>query len=296
MFGFPIPVPVNTSADFSVGVMTHMALPPPGPPATYPFLSPSVEVPATQLWPPGNLKGDNELTDTVKHHYLSIVQKGHNCGLMIPDITTACPPNLLYPLIWPRSSREMIFSASKVKMDGKPTAAASSFPPLPMMTCGSPMSRPTALVHPIQLLANNAYVGVTFLDVIMEPIAAIAKKIAGKILGSIFGKITTKTKIGEKIVSQIEQKVGNEVNEYIDEATGGSGWVRDGARNVLSSLSGDGGDLHTDNPTKPEEGAPTANEGISQTSDGRFKPEGGGMSAAESSSLSGDSSFGEALP
>ena len=54
-------------------------------------------------------------------------------------------PNIAYPMFWPFSARKVVFAASTVKMNGTSVACAQTvgFPPIPMMTCGDPISAPT---------------------------------------------------------------------------------------------------------------------------------------------------------
>jgi len=100
-----------------------------------------------------------------------------------------------------------------------------------------------------------------------------------EIIEDLFGKVT-------------KGPIKNEAQEGVENL-----FPPGGTRGALNSATGGAKNLHTDNPTKPEEGAPTANDGISQTSDGGFevKEDGSDLTAAESSPSAG-SSFGEALP
>ncbi|HLA63417.1 MAG TPA: hypothetical protein VK610_03260, partial [Rhodothermales bacterium] len=78
-------VTVNIALNFSMGMLTHNALAPPAIPAPVPV--PSMEMIATQMWTLGYALGQNKLTTTVTHYFMPIVQDGHDCGTMIPDIT-----------------------------------------------------------------------------------------------------------------------------------------------------------------------------------------------------------------
>src|SRR5690348_15836700 len=119
-----VPVKVNVIWDVSVGANMHwFALNPPPPAPIPPAIVPSVEMIATQLWTFGYALNQNKLTTTVKHKSVRIVQDGHDCGIMIPDVTIP-PNNLLYPVIWLGSSRKIAFAASTVQMDGTATGLA----------------------------------------------------------------------------------------------------------------------------------------------------------------------------
>ena len=92
-----------------------------------------------------------------------MVQEGHDVGMLIPDVTIPFV-NQWYAVMWPFSSRKVMFSASTVKMDGVPAGAASILG-FPMMTCGDPMSLPSSF--PITNCLNTVIVGLTFKDIMM---------------------------------------------------------------------------------------------------------------------------------
>lgn len=298
----PIPdlsVPVNLRYSITVGASLHKAAPPPPAPPT-PSPQVSVEFPAFQGWPPGKLT-KHSFTNTVKHLRQDIVQDGHDCGRLIFDLTPAIPANIFYALYWPVSSRKPIYSASKVKMDGTATACATSvaFPPLPEMTCGFPASTMSALNTPLQLYVS-LNVGMTLMDLLMGIVQVKIEQAIDLLFFSIQGMP------GEKAVTDLLKKPAKEIGKGIIESEG-KGLLKKGgdyltspggpAREALSSATGGGQNLYTENATKPTDGAPTANEGVSHTSEG-FKARGSGNSPAtgESSSPFEDSSLGEALP
>ncbi len=158
-----IPVFINIMNDISLGVLTHNAIQPPMP---SPVVNGSVEMVATQLWPPGMALGQNKFTTTVLHKGQWIVQDGHDCGAMIPDVTIPIVGNLLYTVNWPFSSRKITFSAMAVKMNDKPVGCSQPGPvPLPMMTCGDPVSGPTAL--PIINPLNTVIVTMSLADLLL---------------------------------------------------------------------------------------------------------------------------------
>lgn len=157
-------VTINVIWDVSVGVLTHNVLAPPAVPMPTPMIS--VEMICTQMWTLGFLVGQNKLTTKVMHKCVPIVLDGHDCGMMIPDITPPIMANLYYLIMWPFSSRKITFASSTVKMDGTPTGCAQiGLPPLPMMTCGDPVSAPTSLVLSNQL--NTVTVGFSLFDLFM---------------------------------------------------------------------------------------------------------------------------------
>src|SRR3989304_1295572 len=97
-----VPCPVNTAIDLTVGVLTHMLIPPP--PAPPVPSVPSIEMLTTQMWTMGFLTGQNKFTTTVLHYGLPMILEGHDIGMLIPDVTIP-PVNLYYAVMWPMSSR-----------------------------------------------------------------------------------------------------------------------------------------------------------------------------------------------
>lgn len=135
--------------------------PPPAP--TPSKIMPCVEVPVPVMWPVGLALQQNKLTSTVIHKFQLIMLDGHDCGYMIPHISVP-PANLMLPIIIGFSSRKAVFSASTVKANGAAIGCAQSFPiPVPMMTCGSPVSVPTS--SPPMNVLNNVEVGMLAADV-----------------------------------------------------------------------------------------------------------------------------------
>lgn len=170
-------VNVNIIIDFSFGFLTHgLILPPPVPPPPKPPPTFSVEMIATFMWTLGFAMNQNKFTNGAKpvtHKGMWIALDGHDCGMMIPDVTIP-PVNLWYPMMWPFSSRKPSFAASTVKMNGTAVACAQmiGLPPLPMMTCGEPVSVPVC--WSALSVTNTVQVGMTFLDLIIGIIGIVA--------------------------------------------------------------------------------------------------------------------------
>jgi len=176
-----IPVKVHIELDFSLGILTHHVLVPPA--IWPPTISPSMEMPVPMKWPPGFFFDQNKLTTTVKHKSMTIVQDGHDCGTMIPDLTYVVV-NAWYLTTWPLSKREIIFAASSVNMDKVAVGCAQVWPgPLPFMTCGEPISAPTAL--PITSWLNTLRVNMTGADLLM----GIAKAAISMAIDFLFHKL-----------------------------------------------------------------------------------------------------------
>jgi hypothetical protein len=212
-------VTINVVWDVSAGVLTHNVLAPPVVPVPAPMIS--VEMICTQMWTLGFLLGQNKLTTTVMHKSVPIVLDGHDCGTMIPDITPPVMANLFYVISWPFSSRKIAFASSTVKMNGTPTACAQiGLPPLPMMTCGDPISAPTSLVLSNQL--NTVDCGFSLFDLFMGIIGilisiiidfvfemvsansgnwtgAFSRETAGKVTSSIFGRQVISREVMEQV-------------------------------------------------------------------------------------------------
>jgi len=184
-------IKVNVIIDFSVGVLTHNQLAPPAIPAPVPI--PSVEMIATMLWTLGFLANQNKFSNggkPVMHRGMWIMLDGHDSGMMIPDVTIPPAPNVAYPMFWPFSSRKPVFAASTVKMNGTAVACAQTvgFPPIPMMTCGDPLSAPTA--RTMINFMNTVQVGMTCADVVAGLITIAAAMITDYIFSKIpFDKV-----------------------------------------------------------------------------------------------------------
>ena len=169
-------VNVNIIIDFSFGLLTHSLIPPPpAPPVKVPMTF-SVEMIATFMWTLGFAMNQNKFSNGAKpvtHKGMWIALDGHDCGMMIPDVTIP-PVNLWYPMMWPFSSRKPSFAASTVKMNGTAVACAQwiGLPPLPMMTCGEPVSVPVC--WSALSVTNTVQVGMTFLDLIIGLITTVA--------------------------------------------------------------------------------------------------------------------------
>lgn len=179
-------VKVNVIIDFSVGVLSHNMLAPPAIPAPVPTVS--VEMIATMMWTLGFLANQNKFSNGAKpvtHRGMWIVLDGHDCGMMIPDLTIPPAPNIAYPLFWPFSSRKPTFAASTVKMNGTAVACAQTFglPPLPMMTCGDPVAAPTSLT--MINVTNCVQVGITWIDILVGVITIVASMVTDYIFSKI---------------------------------------------------------------------------------------------------------------
>lgn len=164
------PCPISDSEDISTGIAAHTVWLP-STPSPLPNPLPSWEVPIPMMWTPGALT--HQLTNSVYYQGIVpipkfIVQEGHNCGMMIMDITPPQPANQYYVINWPFSKREITFSASTVKMNGKAVGCTFSSPLLPMLTCGDPFSLPMS--NNITNGLKSVYVGMTFKDFIFGAI------------------------------------------------------------------------------------------------------------------------------
>lgn len=147
---------VNIFYDPTLGINFHHIVPPP-----IPGFAPSIEMICLQMWTLGYLTGQNKFTTTVTHKRGPIVLEGHDIGMMIPDVTIP-PVNAYYAIMWPFSSRKVMFTSSTVKMDDKMVGCAQ-FPFQPMMTCGDPVTAPTSF--PLINLLNTVSVGLLPKDI-----------------------------------------------------------------------------------------------------------------------------------
>lgn len=218
-----VPCHVNTAIDVTVGVLSHSFIPPPpAPPVKVPAV-PSIEMIATQMWTMGYLCGQNKFTTTVLHWGLPLVQEGHDQGMLIPDVTIP-PVNLWYLVMWPFSSRKIMFFSSLVHYNQKGAGCAAIFIPFPMMTCGEPISAPTAF--PITNLLNTVIVSLSPGDILMG-IGRIAFSMA---LDFVFNKLSQPSPPG---TGSAWSQVGKEILNKLC-PTDALGWAKLG----LSGLSG----------------------------------------------------------
>ncbi len=160
-------VPVNTESDLSMGLGSHNFWLPPVIPVPIP--APAMEMVVNMKWPPGFAMNKNKLTTTVTHQKKTVVQAGHDCGVLIPDllIVPPCipiPTNAYYYIMWPLSSRKTTFMASTVKANKKAVACANLGTLMPMLSCGNPVSLP--LTAPITNGSNTVTVGMGLMDII----------------------------------------------------------------------------------------------------------------------------------
>jgi hypothetical protein len=156
--------PVNTALDFSlIPVGWHFFVPiPPVPPT--PVTVFGMEMFALQMWTAGFLLNKNKFTTTVFHKGMPIVLDQHDVGPLIPDITIPFN-NLYYVVLWPMSSRKIVFAAYKVQMNGTPVAMTDILSALPMLSCGNPVSNP--LVFSVIPATNTVDVGYELADLIV---------------------------------------------------------------------------------------------------------------------------------
>lgn len=170
---------INVNYDPVVGVLSHkLILPPPAPPS----ITISIEMICMQMWTAGYVTGQNKFTTTVKNGKWDIVLEGHDIGMLIPDVTIP-PVNLYYAIMWPFSSRKIAFESSMVKMDGKMVGCSQAWVPLPMMTCGDPVSAPTTL--PILNWMNDVTVGLSLTDIVMGAVGIVASVV----IDAVFAKL-----------------------------------------------------------------------------------------------------------
>jgi len=182
---FPIRVAVNVNIDFSTGFLRHDVIVPGTPPVKLPAPVPSMEMIATQFWPPGVAGGKHKFSSQVVHRGFPIALDGHDCGPFIPDITPPQPANLQYLIMWPTSSRKFILSSASVEHDGQKVACAQMLlVPIPMQTCGDPLSLPAAMIN--LNMFNTEHVGVT----LAEFLVGMANLVVGILIDLVFHKLS----------------------------------------------------------------------------------------------------------
>jgi hypothetical protein len=156
-------VHVTLMNDISMGVLTHKVWLPPQIPAPTPSLSIETLISTRHL--PGFLMNKNKLTTTVYFNDKTFMLDGHDHGVFIQDLTPLVPANAWYAIMWPFSSRKCAFSAGRVLANELAIGGAQVQPmPLPYVTCGEPMSLPSA--NALFTFMNNLVVGFEVADVV----------------------------------------------------------------------------------------------------------------------------------
>ena len=241
-------VHVNVAVDPTLGINSHTlwaTMVPVPAPSTPTF---SFEMIATQMWTAGYFLGQNKFSTTIQHKQFPVCVAGHDIGILIPDVTIPFV-NAYYTIMWPFSSRKMSFTASTVKFDGQPVACSQIAPiPLPMMTCGDPLTAPTAF--PIINWLNQLKVGMTLSDLVMG-IAQIAVSIA---IDAIFAKLGGKTgadEAAEAAAEAAKRSVGRQIaGALLPEIADKLGLSpKSFAKKAVNSLAGFGFSSLEGNPT-----------------------------------------------
>jgi hypothetical protein len=182
-----VAIPITIAPDVSMGAGMHNGFLPPVVPAPVP--QPSIEMIATMMWTAGYLLNKNKLTTKVEFNGWPIVQDGHDVGPLIPDITPMLPANLWYAMMWPFSSRKNAFCASKVLADGAPLAGHYRNL-MTMVTCGEPLSLPTAVCMTNEL--HNCDIGFELSDIAFGFIGIIAGIVVEKLSAALGSRLNAR--------------------------------------------------------------------------------------------------------
>ena len=256
-----IKVPINTESDLSLGLGTHNFWLPPVIPTPIP--APAMEMVANMKWPPGYALNLNKLTTTVKHQKKTIVQSGHDCGVMILDllIVPPCIPiplNAFYYIMWPLSSRKTTFMASTVRANKQPVACAAITKALPMMSCGNPAALP--LTAPVTNGSNTANVGMTPMDLVEGLVSIVLSVYIDMLFAALSGfggsvvldsVSDTTAALAKKLVKEILKELAKEV---LPDSDGANKWI---AKKALKAIIGGQTSRITGDPTyKADIGVP----------------------------------------
>jgi hypothetical protein len=243
-------VPLTATHDF-IPLPPFPPVPPPMPAAPLSLAACAIEAPVNAWWPPGYALGGNKFTTSVFHSGMGICLESHDCGKFIPHVQVAPAPNNMLTLVHiPLSARKCNFTASTVKMNGKPTACmlAISWPPSPMTYCSNPMSMPLADAPTAHL--NTVTVGMTLGDWFAGAFAIAAGMILEWCLfkagggtrgfGQSAGKMIAQSRAGSSVASLIASRfIGSALPSSWGKWAAGQGVaVLTGATRVL--LTGQG--------------------------------------------------------
>jgi hypothetical protein len=183
-------------------------LPPPTPAVCMsPFPASALDLPATMLWPPGNLVFKNKYSTTVTHKFLGIIQTGHDLGIMILHIQVAPGVNNFFtPLHILFSSRKVMFSSSSVKVNGAFVGLAGliGLPPTPMMVCGEPTGFPVGEV--LTRWMNTVWVGFTWIDVLLGVVNIAVSIVVDRLLSPKPGAAAVK-KVEEDLAAGLAAQI-----------------------------------------------------------------------------------------
>lgn len=216
-----INVHVSLSVDLTIGINTHCGLNPAmGLPK--PVEVPSIECPATMLWPPGYALNKNKLTSTVTLNDFKLVLDGHDLGPLLLDFTPWPAANAWYAVMWPFSSRKTSFSAACVQADSTPIAGSQLAFPLPLVTCGDPMALPTSMN--MLSMTHNVIVGFSLSDVVFGYLSILA----AAAVDLLFGKATHMLR-GFRLAAGARSAAGRSLLRRISQA-GTKGFGRAGLR------------------------------------------------------------------
>lgn len=206
-------VPLTATHDF-IPLPPFPPVPPPMPAAPLSLHACAIESPVNAWWPPGAALGSNKFTTSVFHRHMAICLDGHDCGKFIPHLQVAPAPNNMLTLVQiPLSSRKANFSASTVRMNGKPTAAmtAIAWPPTPMTYCSNPINMPLADAPTSHL--NSVDVHLTLMDWIAGAVAIVAGMILDYVVfrraggtrgfGQNAGKMIAQSRAGTSVIRLI---------------------------------------------------------------------------------------------
>jgi hypothetical protein len=238
---------ISRAFDASFGVLTHGCLP--IPPA--PKFSVSVERLATNAWSAGMATGANQLTSKELQNGVPFCLGGHDLGPLIPDITTMFPPNANYAIMWPFSSRKIMFQSTIVKTEGKDTACAQPAMPIPfpMMTCGDPIGAPV-IIAMTNFIANTK-IGISGGDII-GGVVKIAAAVAIDLIFNAIGSAAEARQAMRAVMSEAGEAATKSLTRQVLEGIGGklvpTSWTA-AAKAGVSALVGLGISSLEGNPT-----------------------------------------------
>lgn len=201
-------VPVSADWDLTLGRLTHTfwAPPPSVPPAPDKFI-PSIEFPVTIKWM-SSVMGSASLTETVVVSPAdeTVALKGHDCGILIPDVTVP-PLNVWLPIAWLFSQRNMVFASSSTRFEGKYVGLSAALI-LNQITCADPVKLPAAAVLPMNL-RHRVKVGMNWKDLLMGWAEVVFVAVVDLIFAKIGGDLKTKkfanpSLSGDKLMTQLK--------------------------------------------------------------------------------------------
>jgi hypothetical protein len=163
-------------------------------------LADTIEFDVAIQYMPWPNEGDHSLAESVFHYGSRIAQQDHDCGKLIAHINFGPMTMVITPLATATSSREIVFSACQVLVEGTPVgfAICDSMCYTPMLPCNI-FKLPIASAEGSS--DNSVIVG-------MDPLADYGASVCSLVVGLVFVAIEAATLEGGGTGTAVKQGTG----------------------------------------------------------------------------------------